>query len=99
MTSTGGEFTVFRCLCTLLGLIFYVGDIVSDLLLSVQYFRSGHVTWAALTLVFVLIASVCIQIFSYAWFKDDEENEENDKDLSTCHLIGIHVLQIGILTR
>ncbi|XP_067233619.1 XK-related protein 9 [Chanodichthys erythropterus] len=99
MTSTGSKFTIFRCLGTLLGLIFYVGDIVSDLLLSVQYFRSGHVTWAALTLVFVLIASVCIQIFSYAWFKDDEENEENDKDLSTCHLIGIHVLQIGILTR
>lgn len=81
-----------------MGFIFYVGDIGSDLLLSVQYFRNGHVTWAALTLVFVLIGSVCIQIFSYAWFKDDEE-KENDKDLSTCHLIGIHVLQIGILTR
>lgn len=82
-----------------MGLIFYVGDIGSDLLLSVQYFRNGHVTWAALTLVFVLIASVCIQMFSYAWFKDDKKNEENDKDLSTCHLIGIHALQIGILTR
>lgn len=100
MTSTGRGFTTFRWLCTIFGLIFYLGDIGSDLLLSVQYFRSGHVTWAALTLVFVLVGSVCIQIFSYAWFKDDKENDEDvDKGLSTSHLIGIHVLQIGIFTR
>lgn len=98
MTSRG--FTTFRWLCTIFGLIFYLGDIGSDLLLSVQYFRSGQITWAALTLVFVLVGSVCIQIFSYAWFKDDKENEEVvDKGLSTPDLIGIHVLQIGIITR
>ncbi|KAG1953883.1 XK-related protein 9 [Pimephales promelas] len=100
MTSTGGGFTTFRWLCTVFGLLFYLGDIVSDLVLSVQYFRGGHATWAALTLLFVLVGSVCIQIFSYAWFKDDKENDEVvDKGLSTCHLIGIHVLQIGIFTR
>jgi len=100
MTSTGGGFTTFRWLCTVFGLLFYLGDIVSDLVLSVQYFRGGHATWAALTLLFVLVGSVCIQIFSYAWFKDDKENDEVvDKGLSTSHLIGIHVLQIGIFTR
>ncbi|KAK2869957.1 hypothetical protein Q8A67_024349 [Cirrhinus molitorella] len=87
-------------LCTFLGLLFYLLDIGSDFLLSVQYFRSGHVTWAVLTLVFVLVGSVCIQIFSYEWFEDDKEiDEKDDKGLSTCHLIGIHALQIGICTR
>ncbi|CAM4721874.1 unnamed protein product [Leuciscus chuanchicus] len=100
MTSTGRRFSAFRWLCTFFGLIFYLGDIVSDLLLSVQYFRGAHITWAALTLVFVLVGSVCIQIFSYAWFKDDKENDEVvDKGLSTSDLIGIHLLQIGIFTR
>ncbi|XP_016301542.1 XK-related protein 9 [Sinocyclocheilus anshuiensis] len=100
MTNTGKRFTWFRWLCTVFGLLFYLADIGSDFLLSVQYFKSGHVTWAALTLVFVLVGSLCIQIFSYAWFKDDKENyEEDDKGLSTCHLISIHVLQIGIFTR
>ncbi|XP_073687324.1 XK-related protein 9 [Garra rufa] len=97
---TGEEFTRFRWLCTASGLIFCLLDIGSDFLLSVQYFRSGHVTWAVLTLVFVLVGSVCIQIFSYEWFEVDKENyKEDDKGLSTCCLIGIHVLQIGICTR
>ncbi|XP_067291184.1 XK-related protein 9 [Pseudorasbora parva] len=99
MTSTERRFSPFRWLCTVFGLVFYLGDIGSDLLLSVQYFRSGYVTWAALTLAFVLVGSVCIQIFSYAWFKDDEENAGGYKALSTCNLIGIHVLQIGLFTR
>lgn len=101
MTS-GGGFTTFRWLCTIIGLIFYFGDIISDLLLTVQYFRVGHCTWAVLTLVFILSGSLCIQIFSYAWFEDDKKNdnyEEDDKPLSTGHLIGVHILQIGIFTR
>lgn len=99
MTS-GDKFTWFRWLFTVFGLLFHLGDIGSDLMLSVQYFRSGRLTWAILTLVFVLVGSVCIQAFSYAWFKDDKENyEEDDNGLSICHLIGIHVLQIGIFTR
>uniref|UniRef100_A0A671QB84 XK-related protein n=1 Tax=Sinocyclocheilus anshuiensis TaxID=1608454 RepID=A0A671QB84_9TELE len=94
------KFTWFRWLCTVFGLLFYLGDTGSDFMLSVQYFRSGHLIWAILTLVFVLVGSVCIQAFSYAWFKDDKRNyEEDDMGLSTCHLIGIHVLQIGIFTR
>lgn len=100
MTTTRKRFSWFRWLCTVFGLLFYLADIGSDVLLSVQYFKDGHVTWAALTLVFVLAGSLCIQIFSYSWFKDDKENYgEDNKGLSTCHLIGIHVLQIGIFTR
>ncbi|XP_005162707.1 XK-related protein 9 isoform X1 [Danio rerio] len=90
----------FRWLCTLFGFIFYLGDIGSDILLSVQYFRRGHVTWAALTLTFVLVASVTVQTFSYAWFKDDnKESQTNVKCIPTCYLIGIHLLQIGICSR
>ncbi|XP_051969960.1 XK-related protein 9-like isoform X1 [Xyrauchen texanus] len=98
MTSTGGDFTKVRWLCTIIGLIFYLGDIGSDLLLTVQYFRAGHLTWAALTLVFILSGSLCVQIFSYVWFKDDKRDGKED-NLPTGHLIGIHVLQIGIITR
>uniref|UniRef100_A0A8C2CQ70 XK-related protein n=1 Tax=Cyprinus carpio TaxID=7962 RepID=A0A8C2CQ70_CYPCA len=99
MTS-GEKFTWFRWLCTVFGVLFYLGDTGSDFMLSMQYFSRGHLTWAILTLVFVLVGSVCIQAFSFAWFKDDKDNyEEDDKGLSTCHLIGIHVLQIGIFTR
>ncbi|XP_065151038.1 XK-related protein 9 [Paramisgurnus dabryanus] len=102
MISTGGGFTTFRWLCTIIGLIFYLGDIISDFLLTVQYFKRGHVIWATLTLVFIVSGSLCIQIFSYAWFKDDKKNnnyEEGNRPLSTGRLIGIHVLQIGIFTR
>ncbi|XP_043083082.1 XK-related protein 9 [Puntigrus tetrazona] len=96
--SSEEKFSWLRWLCTIFGLLFYLGDTGSDFMLSVQYFRSGHISWAILTLVFVLVGSVCIQAFSYAWFKDDKNNAEDDKGLST-YLIGIHVLQIGIFAR
>ncbi|XP_026056842.1 XK-related protein 9 [Carassius auratus] len=96
---SGEKFTWFRWLSTVFGIIFHLGDTGSDFMLSVQYFRRGHLIWATLTLVFVLAGSVCIQAFSYAWFKDDKKNYKDDEGLSTCHLIGIHVLQIGIFTR
>ncbi|KAL6462948.1 hypothetical protein MHYP_G00293700 [Metynnis hypsauchen] len=90
-----GAFTKFRWICTVIGLIFSVADIGSDLLVSVQYFKEGKYTWFALTLSFIIIASLCTHVFSYVWFKDDKENEELPKG---C-LVVVHLLQLGFFTR
>ncbi|KAI5617134.1 XK-related protein 9, partial [Silurus asotus] len=83
----------------LIGLIFSVVDIVSDLLLSLQYFREGQYTWFALTLSFILIGSLCTQIFSYSWFRDDHECEAENKKTSTTHMGLLHLLHMGFFTR
>ncbi|KAK2814963.1 hypothetical protein Q7C36_023229 [Tachysurus vachellii] len=91
-------FTKFRWICTLIGLIFSVVDIASDILLSLQYFREGHYTWFALTLLFVLVGSLCTQIFSYCWFREDCNGEEGTESLTTS--IGLlHLLHLGFFTR
>ncbi|XP_036414259.1 XK-related protein 9 [Colossoma macropomum] len=94
MDSNGG-FTKFRWICTVIGLIFSVADIGSDLLVSLQYFKEGKCIWFALTLSFIIIASLCTHVFSYVWFKDDRENEELPK---AC-LVAVHLLQLGFFTR
>lgn len=91
-----GEFSKFRWICTIIGLFFSLVDIGSDLLLSVQYFRQGLYIWFALTLVFVLVGSICAQTFSYAWFKDDSDRNGE----SEAHCIPfLHLLQMGFFTR
>lgn len=91
-------FTKFRWICTFIGLIFSVVDIGSDLLLSLQYCREGHYTWVALTLSFMLIGSLCSQIFSYSWFRDDS-NGEGESKMHATHIGLLHVLHMGFYTR
>ncbi|KAK3541260.1 hypothetical protein QTP86_019191 [Hemibagrus guttatus] len=91
-------FTKFRWICTFIGLVFSVVDITSDLLLSLQYFREQQYTWFALTLLFVLVGSLCMQIFSYCWFREDSNGVEGTESLTTN--IGLlHLLHLGFFTR
>ncbi|XP_076868990.1 XK-related protein 9 [Brachyhypopomus gauderio] len=98
--TTGCRFTRFRWVCTVLGLLFSVADIASDLLLCVQYFLAGYGTWFALTLLFILTGSLCCQTFSYVWYMDDSDS--NNRDL-TCRckirLVLVHLLQMGFFKR
>ncbi|TSK98375.1 XK-related protein 9 [Bagarius yarrelli] len=89
------RFCKFRWICTLVGLIFSVVDIASDLLLSLQFFGEGHYAWCALTLTFFLIGSVCTQIFSYSWFKDDYNGEQEPE----TNMGLLHLLHLGFFTR
>lgn len=91
-------FSRFRWICTLIGLIFSVVDIASDFLLSLQYFREGHYTWFGLTLLFILAGSLCAQIFSYSWFRDDC-NIEEETNAQTTRTGLLHLLHLGFFTR
>ncbi|XP_030623409.1 XK-related protein 9 [Chanos chanos] len=96
------RFTKFRWVCTLIGIGFYIFDIGTDLFLFVTYLTDGHFLWSGLTVLFVVVGSLCCQIFSYAWFKDDEDMDtsrtEHNK-LSKIHLVGLHLIQMGVFTR
>ncbi|CAB1350007.1 unnamed protein product [Coregonus sp. 'balchen'] len=85
---------------------FYLVDIVTDVGLAVKYFLNGHLVWAGLTLLFVVIGSTATQVFSYSWYRDDTRNPlvnpGGDRLISGMNrggLIGLHVVQMGIFTR
>ncbi|KAK6299487.1 hypothetical protein J4Q44_G00295200 [Coregonus suidteri] len=106
MLQTDSEFTKARWVCTLIGLGFYLVDIVTDVGLAVKYFLNGHLVWAGLTLLFVVIGSTATQVFSYSWYRDDTRNPlvnpGGDRLISGMNrggLIGLHVVQMGIFTR
>ncbi|KAG9283231.1 XK-related protein 9 [Astyanax mexicanus] len=95
-----GQFTKFRWICTVIGLLCSVADIGSDILVSVQYFTQGQEVWFALTVTFIIVGSLCTHVFSYAWFEDDAESEQMDTPaLSKAHLVVVHLLQMGCFTR
>ena len=73
---------------------FYIADVVTDLLVSVKYFRNGDYIWFGLTLSCVLGASLVMMVFSLKWFNDDTA-----KGVSKTKTVVLHVLQLGPLQR
>ncbi|XP_062377196.1 XK-related protein 9 [Sardina pilchardus] len=95
--NVASRFTKKRWILTVIGLILYAADIVLDIILGLKYLKNGHLVWGILTLVFILCASVCTQIFSYMWFRDDKLR---DGTKESWHLIiGLHLSHMGIFTR
>ena len=74
--------------------ILYLADVVTDMLVSVKYFRNGDYIWFSLTLASVFGASFVMMIFSLKWFYDDTADE-----VSKTKTVLLHVLQLGPLKR
>ncbi|OCT92066.1 XK-related protein 8 [Xenopus laevis] len=58
----------------LLGTLTFLLDLGSDVWGALQYYRDGHVAWAALLLGFYGMASLLLQIHSWGWFWADRRS-------------------------
>lgn len=74
--------------------VLYIADIVTDMLVSVKYFRNGDYIWFSLTLLCVVAASLVMMMFSLKWLYDD-----TDEQVNKTKAVVLHVLQIGPLKR
>ncbi|KAJ8010902.1 hypothetical protein DPEC_G00079980, partial [Dallia pectoralis] len=106
MIQTESKFSKLRWGLTIVGLGLYLVDILSDLIVAVNYFREGHLVWSGLTVLFVVVGSLTTQIFSYAWYRDDMSSTQGDpgeqqsiSGMRTGGLIQVHVTQMGMFTR
>ncbi|XP_010884285.1 XK-related protein 9 [Esox lucius] len=101
MIQTESEFTKLRWWVTILGLLFYLADILTDVALSVSFFRGEYLLWAGLTVLFVVVGSMVTQIFSYTWYRDDMRNTlvQTGTYQKMGGLVGIHVTQMGMFNR
>lgn len=59
------------CLWIVLALLVFFWDVGTDLWLAVDYYHKQDFLWSGLTLFFVLVPSVLVQILSFRWFVQD----------------------------
>lgn len=59
------------CLWIILALLVFFWDVGTDLCLAVDYYQRQDYLWFGLTLFFVLVPSVLVQILSFRWFVQD----------------------------
>uniref|UniRef100_A0ACB8FD72 XK- protein 4 n=1 Tax=Sphaerodactylus townsendi TaxID=933632 RepID=A0ACB8FD72_9SAUR len=55
----------------------YFADVGTDLWLAVDYYLRGQRWWFGLTLFFVLLGSLSVQVFSFRWFVHDFTAEDS----------------------
>ncbi|XP_055042239.1 XK-related protein 6b [Misgurnus anguillicaudatus] len=59
------------CLWIVLALLVFFWDVGTDVWLAVDYYTKQDYLWFGLTLFFVLVPSVLVQILSFRWFVQD----------------------------
>ena len=59
------------CLWIILALVVFFWDVGTDLFLAADYYSRQDYLWFGLTLFFVLVPSVLVQILSFRWFVQD----------------------------
>ena len=76
----------------IVSILTYLADITSDVVVSVLYYIDGAYLWFALTIGFVLLSSIVMQVFSAKWFHEDSEHQTWSNYL-------LHLFQMGPLVR
>lgn len=100
-------FTWFDTLFLLGGMITYIADMTTDIVVGVQYLFDDRYVWAGLTFGFVVVSSVTLQYFSFRWFVADSQVDGHPiKSKGVCHKIlhwfywlVTHILQLGTINR
>ncbi|XP_063221441.1 XK-related protein 4-like [Bacillus rossius redtenbacheri] len=84
-------FKIIDIFMVILSIGTFLVDLSTDVVLVVNYFRYGHLYWAAGTLVLVVVPALVVQVFSMRWHIADE-------NAKLSHWV-THVLLLGILHR
>ncbi|XP_061111660.1 XK-related protein 4-like isoform X1 [Conger conger] len=82
------KWTVWDALWILAAVAVYVADVGTDVWLSVDYYLRGEYWWFGLTLFFVALGSLSVQVFSFRWFVQDFSTEESAGAAGCAHLDG-----------
>nr|XP_061784608.1 XK-related protein 4-like isoform X1 [Nerophis lumbriciformis] len=72
--------TMWECLWILAAMLVYVADVGTDVWLAADYYVQRDYWWFGLTLVFVVLGSFCVQLFSFRWFLHDLVPEDEAPD-------------------
>lgn len=80
------RYSLWDCLWILAAVAVYFADVGTDIWLAVDYYLRGQRWWFGLTLFFVVLGSLSVQVFSFRWFVHDFSTEDSATTAaaSTC---------------
>ncbi|KAG8441943.1 hypothetical protein GDO86_010939 [Hymenochirus boettgeri] len=90
------KFTKWNFLMTVFGIFSLFFDIGADVWITLKYFQEGLYLFSSLTVFFIIISNLVVNVFSYAWFKDDCAEENNIRLKWVCVA---HVFLSGTFVR
>ena len=70
----------------------FLSDIVTDCLVAVKYYEHKDWWWFSLTVSFIVIPSVVMQMVSYQWYVDDNVDQQ-------WWETAVHIFQVGPVKR
>lgn len=71
------RYSLWDCLWILAAVAVYFADVGTDIWLAVDYYLRGQRWWFGLTLFFVVLGSLSVQVFSFRWFVHDFSTEDS----------------------
>uniref|UniRef100_A0A8C9K0U2 XK-related protein n=1 Tax=Panthera tigris altaica TaxID=74533 RepID=A0A8C9K0U2_PANTA len=71
------RYSLWDCLWILAAVAVYFADVGTDIWLAVDYYLRGQRWWFGLTLFFVVLGSLSVQVFSFRWFAHDFSTEDS----------------------
>lgn len=67
----------YEVVLTVMSILSYIFDVGSDIYVAVVYYRDGDIWWFALTVIFVVVPSLTITVFSFMWYIQDRSNQSH----------------------
>ena len=91
---------VFWSVASIIG---YLADLGSDIYLAYSYYSNAHYEWFGLTLAFILIPSLVMNVFSFVLYVDDHRSHNTDGKqsllLTWSMKVALTCLQLAVLYR
>ncbi|KAG5204846.1 XK-related protein 4 [Ovis aries] len=78
------RYSLWDCLWILAAVAVYFADVGTDIWLAVDYYLRGQRWWFGLTLFFVVLGSLSVQVFSFRWFVHDFSTEDSAATAAGC---------------
>jgi hypothetical protein len=72
------------------GVITFFADLISDIILSIEYFKNSSTWLGLMTLMLVIVPNITLSLFSLSWYIDNyyEEKEKNKEKTSQKKICG-----------
>lgn len=83
---------VFDSFISLVSILTYIADISTDIFLAYQYYKAQQWNWFIPTVVFIVVPSMALQLFSSKWYHDDSGKQPTISKL-------MHLFQLGTIER
>jgi hypothetical protein len=77
---------------SIISFLTFLGDVTTDIVVSIYYFSYSHNVWGILTLLLVILPGWIVSFFSFYWQRED------DKRLGICSLF-LHLFCLAPLWR